>query len=73
MTNLALLLWADLTDDEKIEATEQYVYIRECEEGRDRDGTNKEYPAPIDPEGVKSCTFYRESVEDGTTTVQVFV
>lgn len=67
------LTWKDLDEYEKAAAEEQYLCIREDEEQRSRDETNEWFPDPIDPEGVKSCTFIRESFEDGTTTVNVFV
>ena len=61
------LYWNDLSEAEKFQATETYVYIRECEEERDRNQITNEYPKPIDPKGVECCTFFRE--DDGYITV----
>lgn len=49
--------WDDLTSEQKEQATEEYLCIREAEEDRGRNETNKDYPDPIDPEGVKNCSF----------------
>ena len=49
--------WEDLTLEQKEQATETYLILRETEEGRGRNETNPDYPDPIDPKGVESCTF----------------
>lgn len=63
------LSWDDLTDEEKKQATETYISIRETEEGRSRDEVNDDYPEPIDPEFVKGCTFFRN--KDGYIEVNI--
>lgn len=49
--------WNELTEFEKCCAAEQYMTIRECEEGRNRDETNEDYTDLIDPAGVEGCAF----------------
>lgn len=67
------LFWNDLTASEREAATEQYLAIRESEEGRARDEMTEEYPEPIDAAGVERCTFYRETEWDGETNVCVMI
>lgn len=63
------LTWNDLTDEEKKQARETYISIREAEEERRRDEITEEYPYPIDGDGVLNRRFLRES--DGYITVDI--
>lgn len=58
------LKWEELTDLEKEMATEQYRYIRECEEC-------EPYSYEMAQEGVVCCTFERIESEDGTHMIFV--
>jgi len=64
------LKWNDLTDEEKDMAREQYVHIREWEEGRNRNETNQDYSEPIDIKGVEECTF--ERIENNQIWVNIW-
>lgn len=57
--NETTILWEDLSAEERKLALEQYICIREREEGRARDETNNDYPVPIDGSYVECCTFVR--------------
>jgi len=61
------LKWEDLTPEEKEQAKETYLCIRECEEERERNEITSEYPYPIDWEYVMTCQFERN--EDGCIEV----
>ena len=63
------LSWNDLTEMEKAQATESYIWIREQEEQRQRDEITEEYPEPINPDGVTCCRF--ERMEDGYIYVDI--
>lgn len=63
------LSWDDLTELEKEQATESYIYIREVEEQRQRDEITKDYPEPINPKRVEGCRFERMS--DGYIYVDI--
>lgn len=63
------LCWNDLTTNEKIQATETYLSIREaeCEYSRDTPEFLEENPSGAD--GVKNCSFEREN--DGYIAVLI--
>lgn len=65
------LSWDELTEEQKEQAQESYMLMREEEEERARDDvfSNPDYDEPIDPEGVKSCRF--EIMEDGYVYVDL--
>lgn len=54
------LKWNDLTKDEKIQATETYLTIREEEEQRNRCDVLGDYSQPIDWAAVTGCRFERK-------------
>lgn len=53
------LTWNDLSDVEKEQATNTYLFIREIEEERNRCEVTEEYPEPMNWEAVKDCKFQR--------------
>lgn len=56
-----ILRWEHLTEEEKEQAKETYLCIRECEEERGRNDISPDYPNPIDWEGVMDCHFERDN------------
>lgn len=65
------LAWSDLTKEEKEQAKESYIYIRECEEGRNRNDitSNPDYDYPITADGIEYCKF--ERMKDGYIFINI--
>lgn len=58
---MKFLRWNDLTEEEKEQATESYIAVREWEEERNRDDvtSNTDYDNPIDVDMLECCRFKR--------------
>lgn len=69
--NVKYLKWNDLTDDEKEQAKESYIGIREWEEQRDRNDvtSNTDYNNPINTDILVNCTF--ERTESGYIIINI--
>lgn len=55
-----MLTWNDLTEEEKEQAKETYLYIREIEEDRHENEITQDYEEPINKNYVKYCRFERK-------------
>lgn len=56
-----MLSWSDLTEEEKEQAKETYLCIREIEEDRPRNEITQDYNKPIDQSYAKYCKFIRNN------------
>lgn len=57
---MKILMWDDLTEEEKEQAKETYLFIREIEEDRLRNEITQNYDEPINENYVKYCKFERK-------------
>lgn len=73
MSRIQNLSWDELSPQEKAQAQESYLCIKENEEKRGRNEVTDEHPEPINPDGVKLCKFKREIFESGKTYLYIHV